>query len=440
MIKIEVLDVDQRKKIVESKKNSKELCTFTTEIDGQTKNLKVYNIPIDALLYRMNNGRVDSQQLSHIKKNKLPKNFFAKGQENDEAHNILHTILFKMVTASTEDENIYEELKSIKKFDQNNPIVVSNKLVVINGNRRLSSLRELYYSPNGKSEYSNYEKVPCAIIFEDLNEQDTVMTEVRFQMKKDFKEDYDWINRGRLIRKLLNEPYKYSENDISHFTRMKLSDIDKTKRALTLAEEYLDEENESENYEIVLDQEQLWKNKAEWQKKNRKVNKSIWFLQDNISKKIVSKGKELKKEGSGRLYEIHNKLCLEDGPIVVTEILKKHYGKHIKKETKENKTLNILGKPINDKFEQAASDLKQMLPHIKKLDAQKLLEIGKEIEANKDEGYIEKSLSNMISDLSTIDSRQIPTSRFNGIKKLVNKLEEKLKNYSKKFQKGEKLN
>ena len=76
---------------------------------------------------------------------------------------------------------------------------------------------------------------------------------------------------------------------------MKLSDIDNLKRALTLAEEYLDEENESENYELVLDQEQLWKNKASWQKKNKTANKSVWYLQDNKSKKIKHVKKIIKK-------------------------------------------------------------------------------------------------------------------------------------------------
>ena len=90
-----------------------------------------------------------------------------------------------MVTSSGEDENIYEELKEIKKFDLNNPLVVTNDLMVINGNRRLSSLRELYYSSKG--DYPNFSKIPCAIDYDDLTEKDIGMREVYHQMKKILK-------------------------------------------------------------------------------------------------------------------------------------------------------------------------------------------------------------------------------------------------------------
>ena len=108
---------------------------------------------------------------------------------------------------------------------------------------------------------------------------------------------------------------------------------------------------------------------------------------------------------------------------------------------KKDEVLDILGKPVHDKWEQAASDFQQMLPHIKDkaFDAKKLLVFIEEVESYKDEGYIEEKLNQMLSTLTLIDSKQIPTNRFTKIKKLVLKLKEKIDKYSKKFD-SDKLN
>lgn len=438
MIKIELLDIEERKKLANSKKKSTPINTYSDEIDGKQKNLDVYYIPLEALVYRLNNTRTLNQQKSYIKKNKLNSDYFIKGQENDKPHNIQHHILFNMVVNGHEDENIYDELKDSKKFDQNNPLVVTKDLMVINGNRRLSSIRELYYSQSGKADFQQYSKLPCAIDFDDLTEKDIGMREVFHQMKKDFKADYDWINRGMFIKKLLNEPYLLSEQEIAKITRLKSNEIENLKRALALAEEFLEENDDVDNFESLILQEQLWMDKAKWQRQNKKEKPQKWFIQDKLSKKIVMQGNNLKKEGSGRLYDVHKKLCDGDGPLHVVETLRKYYGSKIK--SKKNKTLDILGKPVADQWETAASDFKDMLPHIKKLDAKKLLELKEEIESNKDEGYIEKSLSQILGTLVIIDSKQIPTNRFASIKKLVEKLKNKIEKYNKKFDKNKKLN
>ena len=93
MIKIEILKAEERKKIAQSKQKVKGISTFSEEVDGKSKNLNVYDIPIEALVYRLNNTRTLNQQLSHIKKNGLNPNYFSNGQEDEEAHNVQHKIL-----------------------------------------------------------------------------------------------------------------------------------------------------------------------------------------------------------------------------------------------------------------------------------------------------------------------------------------------------------
>ena len=71
-------------------------------------------------------------------------------------------------------------------------------------------------------------------------------------MKKDFKADYDWINRGMFIKKLLNEPYLLSEQEIAKITRLKSNEIENLKRALALAEEFLKENDDVDNFESLI--------------------------------------------------------------------------------------------------------------------------------------------------------------------------------------------
>ena len=64
-----------------------------------------------------------------------------------------------------------------------------------------------------------------------------------------------------------------------------MNEIDNLKRALALAEEYLEETNDKNNFDSLSGQEQIWMDKAKMQKQNSKSNPKKWFIQNHLSKK-----------------------------------------------------------------------------------------------------------------------------------------------------------
>ena len=86
-------------------------------------------------------------------------------------------------------QSLYNEFEAGTAFDKNDPIVVTNKLVVRDGNRRLSVLRDLHST---KNEYEKL-KIPCAIIFDHTTEQEEELYEVDKQMKLDLKASMNGI-------------------------------------------------------------------------------------------------------------------------------------------------------------------------------------------------------------------------------------------------------
>ena len=94
-------------------------------------------------------------------------------------------------------QNIFDELKKRGEFREDQPILVDIKGMVINGNRRLSSVRELYES--NKKKFEKFQYIPAAVIQEHLTAEDIEVTESYYQIKKELKQDYDWIS---LIKKI----------------------------------------------------------------------------------------------------------------------------------------------------------------------------------------------------------------------------------------------
>jgi hypothetical protein len=105
----------------------------------------------------------------------------------------------------------YELLRSHRGFDnlktdlrergQQEHSVVTAEGVLINGNRRTVALRDLFLLDNfQKARY-----VRCLILPEDATADEIRLLETELQVSERFEEEYSWINRGFLIRELLNE-------------------------------------------------------------------------------------------------------------------------------------------------------------------------------------------------------------------------------------------
>src|SRR5437899_2324487 len=101
--------------------------------------LWVVRVPVDMLIYRMDNGRTGLRQIEYSRKHELPQDYFFKAEEDAKAQQIQHNILLEL--SLDKRGPIFEELKFTGK--QTEYLLVTTTGVVVNGNRRLAAMRHL---------------------------------------------------------------------------------------------------------------------------------------------------------------------------------------------------------------------------------------------------------------------------------------------------------
>src|SRR5690606_27619980 len=86
---------------------------------------------------------------------------------------------------------------------QREAILITSTGVVVNGNRRLSAMRELYATDPTK--YSKFTHVKCAVLPSDASADDIDDVEAALQARPQTKLDYDWIGEAQLVRRQLQK-------------------------------------------------------------------------------------------------------------------------------------------------------------------------------------------------------------------------------------------
>ncbi|WDR02381.1 hypothetical protein PSQ19_17480 [Devosia algicola] len=125
--------------------------------------------------------------------------------------------------------------KSLERTKQTEPIMITQSGVVVNGNRRLTAMRELY--GERKAEFPTFAEVECMVL-PPLTEEQIDDIETRLQERPETKLPYSWINETLKIRRQLEKKSK-KETDIADMRRKSVGDIRKSLSALNYAEIYL---------------------------------------------------------------------------------------------------------------------------------------------------------------------------------------------------------
>jgi hypothetical protein len=214
--------------------------------------LPIIRVPLGLPLYRMSNGRTQTHQLAHIAEKGLPADYFSAGQENDTAQQIQHEILRNLAKEGTESITpIIDELALTK---QTEPLLVTPAGVIVNGNRRLAAMRELYFSDR-QTEFASFAHVECAVL-PPLSDDQVEDIEVRLQMRPETKLPYGWIDESLKIQKLMNGR---KEDEIVRLMRKKSADIKRALSALKYAEIYLNDWlKRPKHYQLVESGEQFF--------------------------------------------------------------------------------------------------------------------------------------------------------------------------------------
>jgi len=212
--------------------------TQLVPFQGQNMHLKIYSISTDLPKYRLNNGRTYAVQAEYLATHpELPIDLFTKDLELDEAQRIQHILLKDMIG----DKNLLEVLKRDK---QSESLILSHEGFVINGNRRLCAMRELFALDPDK--YNHFEHINV-VVLPPAEEKDIDQLEATLQVKQDIKADYSWYALALMFKKRRDE-HKSSVEYLARLYEKGKSEIEELIEMLNIAETYLADRGEQGQY------------------------------------------------------------------------------------------------------------------------------------------------------------------------------------------------
>ncbi len=223
--------------------------TYPLRFQGQTTIRSVFTVEIDLPKYRLTNGRTQAVQEMYLAQHpKLGSDFFIRDLESEQAQTIQHDLLWKMVEQSERSD--HSELLDYFKNpanSQDEPLVLSEYGLVVNGNRRLCAMRELYYEDREK--YSKYSHVDV-VVLPHCSEKDIDELEAYLQIQPDIKQDYTWIARACMLR-ARQERYRYTNEQLAELYDISEKELLLILSQLAAVDDYLVSRGKPKRYDLV---------------------------------------------------------------------------------------------------------------------------------------------------------------------------------------------
>lgn len=191
----------EREAVIQKRLESSTETDVLWDFRGEKATLKVISLPVDLPIYRMANCRTYSEQQDAIAKGGLDASYFSKGQELSTVQAAQHTILAKL--ARKEATSTSPILGVLETEGQRENILITTTGVVVNGNRRLSAMRELYAAD--QSTNSEYANVKCMVLPADATPDEIDDIEANEQARPQTKLEYDWIGDAQLVRRQVSK-------------------------------------------------------------------------------------------------------------------------------------------------------------------------------------------------------------------------------------------
>lgn len=213
------------------------------KFQGRTQTFPVVPVPIEMPKYRLSNGRTASLQQEHLAKHpELPKDFFRADPELLNVQEVQHELLLLVV----EQEDLLKTF-SDPAIDQTDPIILDSNGFVINGNRRLTAWRKLYFEDQKKYPHFSHVK---AIMLPHCDERDLDKLEASLQIHQDIKADYSWdTTANMMLRK--HEEHGMTYADLAEIYKMKPSEVEELIDMRNYAAEFLRTRNREDRWSLV---------------------------------------------------------------------------------------------------------------------------------------------------------------------------------------------
>lgn len=231
-------------------KGTPNVATTRIEIEGKIVTLPHFQVDINFPMYRLENGRTQRKQREYLHKHPDNPDLFTDSRFQDEAQRVQGEILESMASESKLDELLQD--------GQREPLLLTSTGFVLNGNRRLATLRLMRKSPKGQDVTRGFVD---AVVLPDLSQKELSAIETRLQMAEEGKAPYHWLDQLLKIEHDINE-YELEELEIARQMKVKTPTIQTYRLALTLVNVYLERRGWASQYFRVDDQKQAFETLA----------------------------------------------------------------------------------------------------------------------------------------------------------------------------------
>ncbi|MBR2892116.1 MAG: hypothetical protein IKC22_07090 [Bacilli bacterium] len=225
----------------------------TIVMKNRSIDFDVYKIPIDLLLYNLNNGRM----FMEVRKKENEDNIDLSEMKKIDPANYNNEIE-SLIWETSEERNEYTK-KDIQKFGQIEPGVILDDGTVIDGNRRFTCLRKLHREYPNDEKFSYFQAAIIRVDGQQITNKLLKEYELRVQFGNDEKVDYKPINKFMSIYELIeknNEDFDYTT--VGELINKKPGEINKICKTCKLVDEFLDYIEKPREYQIAEEYNIYW--------------------------------------------------------------------------------------------------------------------------------------------------------------------------------------
>ena len=265
--------------------------TYTVYFMNEIKDIPVIIVPIQLPMYRLENGRTITLQDEFLAKNPdKPDDFFERDKNSPEAQLEQHELLMRL----KEIKDIYKYFQN-KKNVQTEPLIITNDGFVVNGNRRLSSWRTLYFE--NRKDYKHFEYIKVALL-PVADEKAIDKLEADLQIAPDIKADFYWHAEAKMMQKQYEKMRNYES--VANLYSITPADVEVKVQALEYAREYLKRNNKDRQWSEL--DKFFYVFEAFVKQRKRLDDSTDKSLLESIIYSYITKAKS-ENDVEGRLYE-----------------------------------------------------------------------------------------------------------------------------------------
>lgn len=242
---------ERRLKELAASKPTVPTATWPMEVKGEKVELTKFRVPIELPKYRLGNGRTASLQEQWLAKNAdRPTDYFESDPELDVVQETQHDLLLSLV----KEAGLLDYFKD-KSNKQVEPIVLDEKGFVVNGNRRLSCWRNLYFTD--PIEYPHFAHIDV-VVLPHCDDKEIDRIEANLQIKKDIKAKYSWEARAMMLRNKQKQ-HGFTDADLAEMYDMTEADVKQVRSMLETADSYLKSRGREHQWSEVSGAEEAFK-------------------------------------------------------------------------------------------------------------------------------------------------------------------------------------